>query len=215
MSDTIHETNQIRIGEDVFQFQGIPYTAASDGGIVIDNEEHTIGLSTFGASGNYGPTSSATLTFGGNFSVPQITVDEYGRVTGSNKKMTMPTLSEGSGITISGNVIGLNSDFTPAVSGSVGDIGDHSRYTYTNGFDLPLLRASWNDNGLLVRAQGYVYRINSIPVLSYTVPSSSIGAGGIRLIFGTDEAPSAGDATASTTASLCFNALYLQIEQNQ
>lgn len=42
-------------------------------------------------AGSYGPAAGGTLTYGGTFDVPYVTVDKYGRLTaGSTKTFTMP-----------------------------------------------------------------------------------------------------------------------------
>ena len=50
-------------------------------------------LATSGATaGTYGPSANATATHGGTFTIPKVTVDTYGRVTGiSNITITLPT----------------------------------------------------------------------------------------------------------------------------
>ena len=52
----------------------------------------TLSLATVVTAGNAGPTANATLTYGGTFTVPYVTYDAYGRVTGrTNRTMTMPS----------------------------------------------------------------------------------------------------------------------------
>ena len=47
-------------------------------------------------AGNAGPSANATLTYSGTFTVPYITYDAYGRVTGrTNMTMTMPAAPSG------------------------------------------------------------------------------------------------------------------------
>ena len=60
-------------------------------GIVVADD--TVGLANSGVtSGSYGPSANATATHSGSFSVPYITVDSYGRVTGaSTKTITLPS----------------------------------------------------------------------------------------------------------------------------
>ena len=52
----------------------------------------TLALATVVTAGNAGPTANATLSYGGTFTVPYVTYDAYGRVTGrTNRTMTMPS----------------------------------------------------------------------------------------------------------------------------
>ena len=56
----------------------------------------TLALATVVTAGNAGPTANATLAYSGTFTVPYITYDAYGRVTGrTNRTMTMPAASSG------------------------------------------------------------------------------------------------------------------------
>ena len=52
----------------------------------------TFSLATSGVTkGSVGPTANVTPAFGGTFAVPQVTVDEYGRVTGlTSRTVTVP-----------------------------------------------------------------------------------------------------------------------------
>ena len=51
----------------------------------------SLALATVVTAGNAGPTANATLSYGGTFTVPYVTYDAYGRVTGrTNRTMTMP-----------------------------------------------------------------------------------------------------------------------------
>lgn len=63
-------------------------SASSQAGWSISTTLANSGVS----SGNYGPSSNATLTVGGTFSVPYFTVDAKGRLTAaSTRTMTMPS----------------------------------------------------------------------------------------------------------------------------
>lgn len=111
----------------------------------------TISLATSGVAANsYGPSANSTPTHSGNFSVPYITVDKYGRVTGASTKTitlpgtgnvqsdwnatsgdafiknkpTIPTYSAGTGISLSGTTFS-HAD-TSTLSGSYGPTADVS-----------------------------------------------------------------------------------------
>lgn len=59
---------------------GHVYSAASGGGLSLSDGEFSITNSGVSA-GSYGPSSNATPGYGSTFNVPQITVDEKGKVT--------------------------------------------------------------------------------------------------------------------------------------
>lgn len=80
------------------------------GPITVDGSR--IGMSSAGSAGSAGPSANSTLSFGGSFTVPQVTTDAYGRVTSKkNVTITLPAAPQGvtySGkapITVSGGVI--------------------------------------------------------------------------------------------------------------
>lgn len=57
----------------------------------------TLALASVVTAGNAGPSANATLAYSGTFTVPYITYDAYGRVTGNaNRTMTMPAASSSS-----------------------------------------------------------------------------------------------------------------------
>ena len=56
----------------------------------------TLALASVVTAGNAGPSANATLAYSGTFTVPYITYDAYGRVTGrTNRTMTMPAAPSG------------------------------------------------------------------------------------------------------------------------
>ena len=56
----------------------------------------SLALATCGSAGTAGPSANATLAYSGTFTVPYITYDAYGRVTGrTNMTMTMPAAPSG------------------------------------------------------------------------------------------------------------------------
>ena len=99
-------------------------------GIVLN--DNTFSLATVVTAGNAGPTSNATLTYGGTFTVPYVTYDAYGRVTGrTNRTMTMPAAST-SGIptNITTNGTFINSTIITQSSYS----SNTKTYTFTKNF---------------------------------------------------------------------------------
>lgn len=65
----------------------------------------TLALASVVTAGNAGPSANATLAYSGTFTVPYITYDAYGRVTGrTNRTMTMPAAPSGGTATAISNV---------------------------------------------------------------------------------------------------------------
>lgn len=71
-------------------------TLAVGAGAGISVTADAVALATSGVTaGNYGPSANASPAHSGTFSVPYITVDTYGRVTGaSTKTITLPSIDD-------------------------------------------------------------------------------------------------------------------------
>lgn len=219
--------NQIRFADgNTFNLEGTKYTAGS--GIDVNNENHVISLAEIVpsiAAGQYGPTQNLTPSFGDEIQfVPGLSIDTYGRInTATNYTVTIPPLSAGNGLTMSPSGE-MSLDNLPTEGGEPWDTdgspaGPHdsatgaamNKRTYEDGLDVHIPYVSWDENGI-TDVEDKTHLINSLPVLYYSVPSSTVSANGIRLLFGTTPAPSAGDINDQGLAGQCFNAIYLQVE---
>lgn len=96
-----------------------PY--AVSGPITLTNG--VIGLSAPYSASSCGPSANASPSFGGSFTVPQITRDAYGRVTGMTARtITLPaapaqtTYSGGTCISVSGSTINHTTPYSSAAS---------------------------------------------------------------------------------------------------
>lgn len=64
----------------------------TEAGTGLAKDANTLSLATVVTAGNAGPTANASPGYGGTFTVPYITYDAYGRVTGrTNRTITMPS----------------------------------------------------------------------------------------------------------------------------
>ena len=82
-----------------------------------------IGMSSAYSAGSAGPTSNASPSYGESFTVPQVSRDAYGRVTGlTSRTITLPaaptqvTYSSGTCISVSGGKINHTSPYSAAAS---------------------------------------------------------------------------------------------------
>lgn len=96
-----------------------PY--AVSGPITLSNG--VIGMSSPYTAGSAGPSANASPSFGGSFTVPQVTRDAYGRVTGlTARTITLPAApaqtaySGGTCISVSGTTINHTSPYSAATS---------------------------------------------------------------------------------------------------
>ena len=68
-------------------------------GTGLSKDGTTLALASVVTAGNAGPSANATLAYSGTFTVPYITYDAYGRVTGrTNRTMTMPAAPSGGAV---------------------------------------------------------------------------------------------------------------------
>ena len=104
-------------------------------------------------AGSYGASANATPAHGGSFTVPQITVDAQGRVTGAaNRTVKLPAAPSVSGTT--GTVVSVN-DLATSASYTAPSFGAFTgwfyhgketyRYVYINGKEV--WRCRWGDSG--------------------------------------------------------------------
>ena len=91
--------------------------------ISVDNASGTIGLASPYSASSAGPTANASPSFGKSFTVPQVTRDAHGRVTGlTNRTITLPAApaqaayTGGTCISVSGNTINHTTPYSAAAS---------------------------------------------------------------------------------------------------
>ena len=101
------------------------------------SEDITLSLATTGTSGTYGPSANVTGTEGTTIKVPQITVDDYGRVTAVTErtltnKDTTYTVNDGS-FTISGDGVSVASTSANASANSGLNIKAGTNVSITTG----------------------------------------------------------------------------------
>ena len=69
----------------------VPTNTTYSAGTGLSLSSNKFSLATVVTAGNAGPTANASPAFGGSFTVPYITYDAYGRVTGrTNRTITLP-----------------------------------------------------------------------------------------------------------------------------
>lgn len=91
--------------------------------ISVNNASGTIGLAAPYSASSAGPTANASPSFGKSFTVPQVTRDAHGRVTGlTNRTITLPAApaqaayTGGTCISVSGNTISHTTPYSAAAS---------------------------------------------------------------------------------------------------
>lgn len=125
--------------------------------IIVDNSEHTISHSTVGTAGSVGPTANATPVPGATFNVPQITTDAQGHVSSkTNRTVTIPKYTAGTGITISGVAISHSNNGTAGSYGPTANIAPG----YGGTFQIPQIKT--NDQG----------HVTAITMRTVTLPSA-------------------------------------------
>ena len=128
------DTDAANYGSVKSEIQKNQYTGGT--AITVDNENHTVSHSAVGTAGSVGPTANATPAPGGTFQVPQITTDAQGHVSSkTNRTITVPKYTAGTGLSISGTVISHKSSGS---SGSVGPEGD-STASYGSAITVPAI----------------------------------------------------------------------------
>ena len=123
----------------------VKYTGGT--AITVDDSEKTISHENIGIAGSVGPSANATPAPGGTFNVPQITTDAQGHVSSkTNRTVTIPQYSAGTGLTISGTAI------SHANNGTAGSYGPTGNVTpgYGGTFEIPQITTN---------AQGHVTAI--------------------------------------------------------
>lgn len=126
-------------------------TYSSGTGLSLDNNTFSLAKISGLTSGTYGPSTAVTGSEGSTISVPQITVDDYGRVTGiANKTYTSKntTYTAGTGLSLSNNSFSLET----VTNLTAGDYGNTSQQTPSHGgtFNIPYYTV--DDYGRITKA---------------------------------------------------------------
>ena len=179
-------------------------------GITITDDK--VALATSGVTaGSYGPASAASPAHGGTFTVPKITVDAYGRVTGSSDiTITLPSDNDtkyysGNGTTIgSGNKINVDTangititddKVSLAASGvTAGSYGSASNQTpaYKGTFKIPYVT---------VDTYGRVTGASDVTVTLPAVTASDLGLANALHFLGTTTSTIADGGTQSVVVN--------------
>ena len=149
------DTDAANYGSVKSEIKKNQYTGGTN--ITVDNEEHTISHSAVGIPGSVGPTANATPAPGATFNVPQITTDAQGHVSSkTNRTITMPRYTAGTGLSINGVAI------SHANNGTAGSYGPTGNVTpgYGGTFQIPQITTN---------AQGHV---TAITMRTVTLPSA-------------------------------------------
>ena len=86
---TISSTNTTYSAGNGLTASGTTFSVGAGTGISVGAD--SVGLAAYGTAGSAGPSANATPGHGGSFSVPQVTVDAYGRATVANRTVTLPS----------------------------------------------------------------------------------------------------------------------------
>ena len=86
---TISSKNTTYTAGNGLTASGTTFNVGAGTGISVGAD--SVGLATYGTAGSAGPTANAKPGHGGTFSVPQVTVDAYGRATLANRTITLPS----------------------------------------------------------------------------------------------------------------------------
>lgn len=133
----------------------VKYTGGT--AITVDDGDKTISHKNIGIAGSVGPSANATPAPGGTFNVPQITTDAQGHVSSkTNRTVTIPQYSAGTGLSISGTAISHSNNGT---AGSYGP-ADNVTPGYGGNFEIPQITTN---------AQGHV---TAITMRTVTLPSA-------------------------------------------
>ena len=139
------DTDAANLGSVKSETAKVKYTGGT--AITVDDSDKTISHKNIGIAGSVGPSANATPAPGGTFNVPQITTDAQGHVSSkTNRTVTIPQYSAGTGLSISGTAI------SHANNGTAGSYGPTDNVTpgYGGTFEIPQITTN---------AQGHVTAI--------------------------------------------------------
>ena len=85
---TISSTNTTYSAGNGLTASGTTFSVGAGTGISVGAD--SVGLAAYGTAGSAGPSANASPSHGGTFSVPQVTVDAYGRAAVTNRTITLP-----------------------------------------------------------------------------------------------------------------------------
>lgn len=129
----------------------IKYTGGT--AITVDDSDKTISHNNIGTAGSVGPSENATPAPGGTFNVPQITTDAQGHVSSkTNRTVTIPQYSAGTGLSIRGTAISHENNGTAGSYGPTGNVTPG----YGGTFQIPQITTN---------AQGHVTAITMRTVI--------------------------------------------------
>lgn len=149
------DTDAANLGSVKSETAKVKYTGGT--AITVDDSDKTISHNNIGTAGSVGPSANATPAPGGTFNVPQITTDAQGHVSSkTNRTVTIPQYSAGTGLSISGTAI------SHANNGTAGSYGPTGNVTpgYGGNFQIPQITTN---------AQGHV---TAITMRTVTLPSA-------------------------------------------
>ena len=149
------DSDAANLGSVKSEIAKVKYTGGT--AITVDDSDKTISHKNIGIAGSVGPSANATPAPGGTFNVPQITTDAQGHVSSkTNRTVTIPQYSAGTGLRISGTAI------SHANNGTAGSYGPTGNVTpgYGGNFQIPQITTN---------AQGHV---TAITMRTVTLPSA-------------------------------------------
>ena len=133
----------------------VKYTGGT--AITVDDSDKTISHKNIGIAGSVGPSANATPAPGGTFNVPQITTDSQGHVSSkTNRTVTIPKYSAGTGLSINGTAI------SHANNGTAGSYGPTGNVTPGYGGTFQIPQITTNDQG----------HVTAITMRTVTLPSA-------------------------------------------
>lgn len=149
------DTDAANLGSVKSETAKVKYTGGT--AITVDNSEKTISHNNIGTAGSVGPSTDTTPAPGGTFNVPQITTDAQGHVSSkTNRTVTIPKYTAGTGLTISGVAISHSNNGTAGSYGPTANIAPG----YGGTFQIPQIKT--NDQG----------HVTAITMRTVTLPSA-------------------------------------------
>lgn len=150
----------------------------TEAGTGLAKDANTLSLATVVTAGNAGPTANASPGYGGTFTVPYITYDAYGRVTGrTNRTITMPVAGGGANAYVTASwQSGKNwyrvwsngrieqGGYKAVTAGTATTISFHKAFTTTN---VTVIQTPCSSGG----SSGYEGNIDSLTKSNFVITS--------------------------------------------